>query len=75
MTRTIVSEFERNVMRANVMVSDVNRTIAQGQGGTGGKRSQVSEGYTLAIAEPSLTITQPQTRSAPSGTNETTILY
>ena len=50
-TRTIVSEFERNVTRANVMVSDIRRTIVQGQGGTGGGHPLVSEGYAPATAK------------------------
>jgi len=62
-TRTIVSEVQRNVMKVHTIVSDIHHTIVQGQEGTGGEPLSVSDGRTLAVAECSLTVAQTQTRS------------
>jgi len=51
MTRTIVSEVQRNVTSAHAMVSDIHRTVVQGQEGSGGKHLLVSEGRILAVIE------------------------
>ena len=43
-TRTIVSE-------AHAMVSDIHRTVVQGQEGSGAKHLSVSDGHALAVTE------------------------
>ena len=64
MTRTIVSEVQRNVMSAHAMVTDIHRTVVRGQGGSGGKHLSVGDGHTLVVTGCPLTVAQTQTRSA-----------
>ena len=50
-THAIVSELGQNFTSAHAMVSDIHRTIVQGQEGNGSKHSSVGESLTLAITE------------------------
>jgi len=55
-TRTIVSDVQRNVTSAHVMVSDIHRTVVQGQGGSGGGNLLVGKTRTLSTIETPLTV-------------------
>ena len=51
MTRTIVSEVQRNVTSTHAMVSAIHRTIVQSQEGSGGKNPLVGDIRTLTVTE------------------------
>ena len=50
-TRAIVSELGGSVTSTHVMVSDIHRTIVQGQEGNDGKHLSVSDTRTLVTTE------------------------
>ena len=53
-TRVIVSELEHSVTSTHIMVSDIHRTMAKHQEGSGGENLSVSDTRTVPITTYSL---------------------
>ena len=54
--RTFISEVRRDITTTQNMVSDIQRTTAKGQEGSGGTNLSVSETHTLSIVKCPLTV-------------------
>jgi len=59
-----IPEVQRDVTGIYTMVSDIHRTMANGQEGSGGMNLSVSEIRTVSTAKCPLTVAQTQARSA-----------
>ena len=74
-TNVVVSGIRHDVASTHNIVSDVHRTVVKIQEGIDGKNLVVSATSALFTTQSTLTVTQTQTRSAISATNESSISY